>query len=223
MEIKNIGVHHFAGNLTLDQLNAEHKARWEDMPSELRPDLYVGYNFVIWKDGSYTQCRYIGEETCAQKGHNFDTVSICLAGNFTRGIELPTEQQKNTLAFLAKAILDKNTHSYGLEVKQGTVINIKPENIFPHRILQPNHTECYGSALSDSWAREVIFKGSQTSINTPQYAPQGEQISKKMEIIRKLIALYQEQLAQLKRQGLGRIFGKKYNTLASCLDADVRG
>ena len=43
MEIKNIGVHHFAGNLTLDQLNAEHKARWEDMPSELRPDLYVGY------------------------------------------------------------------------------------------------------------------------------------------------------------------------------------
>ena len=156
--ISYIGIHHFGGQLTLKQLNALHKSEWPDMPSELRPDLYVGYNIVIWKDGSWLQARYIGEETCAQKGHNKDTVSICLAGNFTKGKDRPTLAQQDTLKAFCIALISKSPQTYGFAVKPGTVINIPPTNIFPHRLLQPNHTECYGSGLSDTWARDLVTK-----------------------------------------------------------------
>lgn len=219
--IKNIGVHHFAGNLTLPQLNASHKARWPDLPSELRPDLWVGYNFVIWKDGTWTQTRYIGEETAAQVGHNFDTVSMCMAGNFTAGIELPTEAQKKTLKWLILSVQQGNPVSVGLAVKQGTVLQIDPKNVFPHRVLQPNHTECYGSALSDDWAEKLAFPDvvvpppvtHATDPVSPQSAPTGEKVNLMIAIIRQLIALYQE-LAK-KQQGLGG--------LHTCQDSDVRG
>jgi hypothetical protein len=152
-EIKNIAVHHFAGKLNLSQLNALHKSEWPDTPSKLRPDLWVGYNFVIWEDGSWLQSRYIGEETCAQVGHNFDTVSISLYGNFD--ITLPNAAQLETL----KRFLFKLTSGIvnDLAVLPGTVINIPKTNIFPHRVLQPHHTACYGSRLPDDWARKLLL------------------------------------------------------------------
>ncbi len=156
MEIKNIGVHHFAGTLTLEQVNEIHRAEWPELPSKLRPDLWVGYNFIIWKDGTYTQTRYIGEQTAAQKGHNEDTVSIALCGDFTRGKDQPTIEQQKTLKFIVNSIVEQN-NVYQFHVWQGTVINVGRANIYPHRVLQPNHTECYGSSLTDTWARDLCY------------------------------------------------------------------
>ncbi len=165
MDIQNIGVHHFAGVLSLAELNRTHKAEWPDLPSKLRPDLYVGYNIVIWQDGTYLQTRYLGEETAAQKGHNFDTVSISLCGNFS--INQPTYAQKQTLAFLAGHICEGKAQEIGLKILPGTTINVPRTNIFPHRVLQPNHTECYGSLLSDAWARELVYPPVQVSPAAP--------------------------------------------------------
>lgn len=38
---------------------------------------YVGYNFFIDEDGTYTQTRLVGEETIAQRGHNCDIEARC--------------------------------------------------------------------------------------------------------------------------------------------------
>lgn len=221
-KINYIGVHHFAGNLTLKQVNDEHHNRWPELPSELRPDLWVGYNFIVWKDGTWTQCRFIGEETAAQKGHNFDTVSICLAGNFTRGIELPTDAQKTALKWLILSVIGGNPGGLGLAVKAGTTVDVKPENILPHRVLQPNHTECYGNALTDDWAQKVAFPISApvtppvhiTNPASPQSVPNGEEITR----IRQLIARLMRQLSFMQSQRLGGISG-----FLPCLHADVRG
>ncbi len=152
MEIKNICVHHMAGNLTLKQTSDLHRSEWPELPSELRPDLWVGYNFIVWKDGSWIQTRYIGEETAAQKGHNFDTVSICLAGDFT--YNKPTLSQQQTLVYLIHSLVETTAV---FKTKPGTVINIQPTDIFPHRVLQPFHTQCYGNSLNNSWARELAY------------------------------------------------------------------
>jgi len=190
MEIKNIAVHHTAGNFdTLHSINMSHKQRWIDLPSEMRPDLWIGYNIIIWKNGDWTQCRFIGEETAAQKGHNKDTASICLAGNFSTG--LPTDAQKNTLRTLALNIIEQN--AYMLSVKRGTVLNIPPQNIFPHRVLQKT-TECFGKNLADDWALKTVYPLKEKEV--PFVQPQNI-YGERMNILRKLIVLYQQLLAQM--------------------------
>lgn len=159
MEINYVGVHHFGPpnpNLTLRELNNAHKSRWPDFPSELRPDLFVGYNIIIWRDGTWLQCRFLGEETAAQKGHNYDTVSICLEGNFSNGVK-PYAPQLDTLKRLVVAIVGGKATELGLKVKSGTSLHIKRSNVLPHRVLQPNHTECYGNSLTNDWAVLLCF------------------------------------------------------------------
>lgn len=183
MEIKNIAVHHFGApnpNLTLKQLNNAHKSRWPDFPSKLRPDLWVGYNFVVWADGSYLQARYIGEETAAQRGYNNDTVSICLEGDFSRGRSGPTEAQQKTLKWLVNVIIGGNAERYSLAVNRGTTVNISPKNIHPHRFFQK--TECYGTGLSDDWAKLLVYP--ETPIKSPSFVtpPQSEGVQSAQSI-----------------------------------------
>jgi len=150
VNIKYLTVHHTGGvednkyastqHHTAEDINTWHKLRWPDFKSEL--GWYGGYNFFIDKNGLVTQFRRVGEETAANKGHNLDAVSICLAGNFTKMVDEPTEQQTVKL----KELL---TYFY----KSGI---IKWENIIPHRALQ--YTECYGNGLSDTWARDLIIE-----------------------------------------------------------------
>jgi hypothetical protein len=42
------------------------------------------------------------------------------------------------------------------EVVPGTQFDFNLSRILPHRVLQPNHTDCYGNYYSDSWARDLI-------------------------------------------------------------------
>lgn len=144
------------GMYSLSQVNASHRGRWPEFPSQLRPDLWVGYNFIIWRDGSWLQARFIGEETAAQKGHNFDTVSISLQGRFTKNNDKPSEAQIKTLRWMMKALVSGTLENTGFRVMQNTKLVIGKTNIFPHRVLQPG-TECYGTGLNDKWALDVFL------------------------------------------------------------------
>lgn len=193
MKIKNIAVHHTGGNFdTLQSINAWHKQQWPELPSEMRPDLWIGYNVIIWKNGDWTQCRFIGEQTAAQKKHNKDTASICLAGNFSTGF--PTDAQKNTLRVLALNIIEQN--AYMLQVKKGTIIEVPKQNIFPHRVLQ-NTTECFGKNLADDWALKTVYPPKKTEV---PFIPLQNKDGEKMELLRKLIVLYQQLLAQMMKK-----------------------
>lgn len=161
--ITKLCVHHSGGlgtdnnakssNLTISEINLAHKARDFNL-SEM--GYYVGYNAVVGPDGTMTQTRFIGEETCAAVGSNFDTVHICLLGNFNKGIETPTVSQQMKLRSVLEALIDGAPDRVGLKVKPGTTLNMSFGAIYPHRVLQPNHTDCYGTGLTDTWARDLI-------------------------------------------------------------------
>src|SRR3990167_4334029 len=92
--IKELALHHTGGLLnnpfyssrhfTAEYVNQLHKQRW-NFKSSLGKN--GGYNLFYELDGKRTQFRAIGEETAAQKGHNFDVISVCFAGNFIKNPE----------------------------------------------------------------------------------------------------------------------------------------
>jgi hypothetical protein len=168
--IKYISVHHTGGLgvdnfastdfLTASDIDKAHAQRWSCFTSSLGHD--GGYNFFIEKGGTWTQFRAIGEETAAQRGFNFNTISICLAGNFTRKgndfVNVPSLEQKQILRFLISTILANNEEIYnrvGIKIARGTEINVSPYAVHPHRWF--GNTSCYGNALSDSWARDFAL------------------------------------------------------------------
>ena len=118
------------------QTNAYHKQQF-GMLSSL--GFYGGYNYEIAADGSIKQLREDGEETAAQKGHNKDSLSFCLDGDFDS--EMPTSAQ---IASLGK-LLDEKMKKY----------SIPADNIVPHRKFA-NKT-CYGLLLADDWARNIAL------------------------------------------------------------------
>src|SRR3990167_442495 len=124
MNITKIGVHHFAGDYTLSQVNNSHKQRWPDFPSKLRPDLYIGYTIIIWKDGSWLQTRFIGEETAAAKGANLEAIHIALDGNFS--IIKPTSAQIETLKRIIVHLLNNKLSEY--KTLDNVRINVKKED-----------------------------------------------------------------------------------------------
>lgn len=83
-------------------VNRYHKERW-GMKSKL--GYYTGYNYFIGTNGCLTQTREVGEETMAVIGHNFDSIHICLAGNFN--VDYPVDEQKKTLVDFITDTLDE--------------------------------------------------------------------------------------------------------------------
>jgi hypothetical protein len=190
--ISFLAIHHSGGtasdplassqNLSWEQVNEAHRVRpkWIGYKAHLsKLGYYGGYNAFIDNAGNIKQFRYIGEETLAQFSHNLDTISICLAGNFSKTlqgvVEMPTKEQVSALTSLL--------------VWAQNVYNIMPENIVPHRNLQAG-TECYGSAMGNNWARGLI-------------APQ---LKNKQNILMGLIQLYRQliQLLSTPKLGAGR-------------------
>lgn len=134
---KYIIVHHSAAAspvVQFEAINEWHRARGFPL-SNL--GYFVGYHCVIEKDGTLRRARLDTERDCDSLGHNFDSLSVCLAGNFSVGE--PTPEQIHTLGELLAGWSKEWT--------------IPLEQIFPHRHF--NGTECYGTHLSDDWAREV--------------------------------------------------------------------
>lgn len=153
--IKNFAVHHFGGlgndryastqHLTEKHIENAHKSRWPDFKSQLNGS-YIGYNAIIWPDGTLTQYRLVGEETAAVIGHNKDTLSVCLAGNFNRKpdgqlVDTPTEAQIRKLSEVQWWAHEELKISIGA--------------FKPHRGY--SMTECYGTGLPDDWARKLFL------------------------------------------------------------------
>lgn len=157
-----IFVHHTGGSdanplqdssgFTFQQCDELHKQRF-DLISSLGS--YVGYQYYIEKDGSVHQARKDDEEGAHTIGYNFNSIGICLAGNFDA--TLPTNAQIDAL----RTLLQQKTAQWGIPLT----------NIHPHR-WAANKT-CYGTKLSDTWASELL-----NSQNT-----QTEEISRLMQII----------------------------------------
>jgi len=175
-EMKFVAIHNFGGigydyyakssHLSLEHINNAHRQRFgEDFKSLL--GYWVGYNFIIFPDGKIVQTRKIGEETAAQKGHNFDTVSIALAGNFSISfgtpVELPTKEQEGSLIRLIRRIKKREN----VDILPGVNIDISLKSIIPHRQLQSG-TECYGAALSNTWVKDIVVAAFQDEISMIQ-------------------------------------------------------
>lgn len=157
--IKNIATHNTGGlgndyyaktqHLTWQHIDNAHRERWNDKSSL---GLYGGYNFYIQANGEWKQFRAIGEETMAQKGHNFDTISFCFAGNFASS-ERPNEAQKETFKKLYTKIINKDYRD--IAIYPNTEINVSVSSIHHHRFYQQG-TEC--DCLLDSYWRDIMLK-----------------------------------------------------------------
>jgi len=198
--IRHIAVHHSGGyannyygssfHLTWREINSAHKQRW-NFPSQHIKDSYGGYNFIYDpKNNTFHQFRAIGEETAAQLGYNFDTISICIIGNYSLrpGTKEPVDPlTKTTVEDIAIFINDLLTGNHGYLIKPGTTIDLSPLRVFPHRHYQKS-TECYGTAIKDSWIQEVL--------STYKVSPTTGELEKRLELL-KLIYKLKLQLASL--------------------------
>lgn len=209
-KIINIAIHNFgpignnqltrSAHLTEKDINESHKGRWPDFPSEFNGS-FIGYNVIIYPSGDMKQYRLLGEETAANKGHNLDTFSICLAGNFTVGVEKPTLEQKMKLKSVLKCLLAGNPVSAGIEVKPWSSWSFERDRIYPHRSLDPK-TSCYGNSLTDAWARELV-----TTLD--------EEIEKN-RLWTKILELTRKVLELTRKQKLG-------NARQHCSEMNLRG
>lgn len=103
---------------------------------------YVGYNYEISENGTVRQARQEGEETAAVIGYNFNSVSICLDGDFD--IQQPTQAQENALASLLAGVIARHS--------------VPIANIHPHRFACgiPPYKSCYGNLLPDNWGQILV-------------------------------------------------------------------
>lgn len=200
MTIRNIAIHHAGGfqmnayassrHLSFDDINEAHKQRW-NFPSQHIPGQYGGYNFIYDpKTRKFHQYRAIGEETAAQKGFNFDTVSICIIGNYSINprTRLPVDKmeefmEEDIASFIYKLInqnFDSRDGIYIIGVT-GTNIDLSVTRVHPHRFYQSG-TECYGSALSDNWMSTILSRYKQN--------PDTKELETRGKILQELVKLY---------------------------------
>lgn len=128
---KYIIVHHTASNrdnTTVKDVNAWHKVRNFTL-SNL--GFYIGYHYLILGRGEVVQTRQDYEVGChcVAQNMNFQSIGICLTGNFNT--EEPSKEQLNSLADLLERKLKE--------------FNIPKEKVLGHR--EVSSTECPGENL----------------------------------------------------------------------------
>lgn len=167
-KITHIAIHHSGGTqsnplastkgVTFESINAYHKQRW-NFPSRFIPNQFGGYNFAYSPvTRSWHQFRAIGEETAAQIGWNLNTIPICILGNYTKGgADKMTKQIEEDIAMFILKLID-NPRGQGFVIAPNTEIDLSISRVQPHRWFNPGHTECYGSALSNSWIAGILAK-----------------------------------------------------------------
>jgi len=151
MKPTHLIIHHSGGtdadpmsdssNYTVAMCNRDHKARFNFISSL---GWYVGYQYIIEKDGKVTQCRKDDEEGAHTVGQNKNSIGIMLSGNFDATD--PTESQKTALRELLK--------------QKMTQWSIPKENIVPHRKFASK--TCFGKRLPDDWAQKLVVSSPQT-------------------------------------------------------------
>lgn len=101
---------------------------------------YGGYHVLIEKDGSTFRYRNDNEIGAHDKGENFNTLGLAMAGNFD--VEMPTWKQEEALAKVVEEWMEKWLIPFS--------------RIEPHRI--GDATSCPGKLLSDNWAKIIYIK-----------------------------------------------------------------
>ncbi len=104
---------------------------------------YIQYHYVIDWAGKVTKTREDWEIGWHGNDANPFSIGICLFGWFDPGHDkAPSEAQVKALTELLKTLSDK--------------YKVKPDNIVPHRKYADHGKMCYGTLLSDSWARDLV-------------------------------------------------------------------
>lgn len=124
---------------TENSINNNHKARGFPKSSL---GYYIGYNYIIYGNGTIKQYRRDGEMGAHTVGHNHDSIGICLIGSFDTGQETPSQAQ-----------IEKLRNTMHDKINQ---FNIAQKEIYPHRAFAIK--TCYGSSLADDWAKNLILK-----------------------------------------------------------------
>lgn len=226
--IKNIAIHHSGGlgsdnfastrHLTVVDINRAHKERWNFpsgyMKAKDGSPFYVGYSAIYDpKSREFTQCRAIGEETAAQYGHNFDTFSLCIIGNYNRRPlsnpsmpvdSLTLENEKDIVEFLHD-LLEGNKRGL-IESIRGR-LDLSISRVYAHRFF--GQTDCYGSFIKEDHFRELLIaykpvpipvpENSTISTSTVALSERGELAA----MLLKIIAIISDMLAKLNRPPLG--------------------
>jgi N-acetyl-anhydromuramyl-L-alanine amidase AmpD len=133
-----IVIHHTAAVAPVpqfDAINDWHKARGFTLSSL---GYYVGYHYVIEKDGTVRKAREDNEIGCHAIGANHNSIGICLVGDFDS--DLPTDAQIVALG----ALIETKQHEHCLPI----------DAVYPHRHVST--TGCYGKRLPDDWGRQVL-------------------------------------------------------------------
>lgn len=155
---KLIIVHHsvtprdYDKNKTQTSINNNHKARFNYKSSM---GWYIGYHYMIFGDGEIRQYRKDTEDGAHTIGHNNDSIAICMVGSFDKGQEAPSEAQKTGLRWFLR--------------EKSNVFGIGINKIYPHRSFAQK--TCYGSGLSDDWARNLIINNGTMTIINQQSSP----------------------------------------------------
>ena len=203
--LKNIFIHHSGGigddpyassaHLKAADIEAYHKQKW-NYPGAL--NRFGGYNLSIDpKMAAFYQHRAIGEETIAQRGNNFDSLSICIIGNYN--IDPKTGQTVDKMEVGVVQLLEdiiltafkgvEPLRQMGMVVKPGTTVSFDVSRIYPHRFV--SSTDCYGRGLADNWARDLIVRAmarpdSPTAISMEEY----EELQRENTLLKMLVQLY---------------------------------
>lgn len=237
--IKNIAVHHSGGigqnqyassaYLTALKISEAHRARW-DFPSAhmkyipqppigtptYRP-YFAGYNVIYDpKDRSFTQTRAIGEETAAQYGHNKDTFSLCIIGNY---MTKPGSWPRQPVDALTPTIVEDVTtflhdlidgNKRNLYVVPGTTVSLAIARVQPHRFYQ--QTECYGNYMSDAYFRDKLIAWKpvlllDTEVNPGTMTPVTvlAQRNSLIQSLLQLVAKLQDLISDIQNRRVGRL------------------
>lgn len=182
-EPKWIIVHHTGGteqdpmastkHHTFEIVNDWHRKLWPNFESSL--GYHIGYHYFIDAQGKVMQGRTETDEGAHTVGKNTESIGICLAGNFDRPNEMPTEAQERTLVELIREIQKR--------------WNISDDKIVPHRKFASK--TCYGLNLSDDWVQSLLKKYEnaiqQEEPSQPEEVPGKESTQSIIETIQEII------------------------------------
>ena len=99
-------IHHTADSSADRQLSRIDELHRERFQMKSKRGYWVGYHYLIEKDGETVQTRELDEEGAHTKGWNLSAIGVCFAGNFD--VEYPSVRQMDSLKSLLDTLFGEN-------------------------------------------------------------------------------------------------------------------